>query len=742
MPVITYKSSMTAKQFILILKYLLGLISSKEAKLYNKQIGSAGKLPLYEKQINLIRIYVQLEKDVLRSNKRFKITSLKKNLQKKFKYKIFKDPYSLVLANSYYQNVVFSQELVQELVLAILPMVKHKQLNSLVESSTKGTMIYGIALRKNGIDFTSLDDKLHNLSNPWLKLMFNNLKQFINNLDSFITSVRSFDNEFILTRACHDLNTRYGFLPEFNSFISLLPQSLQGTFDQPLDAIQFAKNMNLEDLIHKGAVHDVEGYCLTKAKRKIPIRLSGAALEGKNKRVDGFVFVAEDLTPIKKYARQRVNAITPVLNKISLGDFSQNIEIPEGNDEFSELVVAIDLMVDNLRELIEENRSKTEQVQLSHKKLLRAKSETDAERVKIEAFLSHIGDAIVAISKEGKILFINPEAERLFNKKSTQVIGEEYMKVYALEDENGNAIKPNTFPISDAIKKKKSVHTTTYFVKGKVRVPLATSVSPILLHNKMLGIVGTFRDITKEKEIDQAKSEFVSLASHQMRTPLTGVKWLIQAALMEGKLTGRQEEFLKDADTSNERMISLVNDLLNISRLEAGVVGVVADKIELGSFIEQLVKESRYVAKEKKQKILYKKPAKKINVTFDKHLISEVIVSLLSNAMRYSDKKKTIAVSITSRKKNFEIQVTDQGIGISSKDQKKIFTRFFRSEEAAKIDTTGSGLGLYIVGKVLSVCGGSIECISKPSKGTTFVVVLPNKGVSRTGTKSLVGRIS
>ncbi len=246
------------------------------------------------------------------------------------------------------------------------------------------------------------------------------------------------------------------------------------------------------------------------------------------------------------------------------------------------------------------------------------------------------------------------------------------------------------------------------------------------------------RDITERKKIDRAKNEFVSLASHQLRTPLTAIKWLIETVLKKGDLNKLQVDFLKDALKSNGRMIHLVSDLLNISRLEAGVIAVKSKKIDVSKFLQSLVKEAKISARSKGINIRFVKPKNKIVASLDGSLIGQVIMNLLSNATKYSPDKKDIVVSLKKHDKRINITVRDQGIGLSKEDQERLFAKFFRTQEASKIDTRGSGLGLYIVNKIATVCHGTIVCKSTKGKGSSFTVSLPLKGPVGKGAKELI----
>ena len=251
--------------------------------------------------------------------------------------------------------------------------------------------------------------------------------------------------------------------------------------------------------------------------------------------------------------------------------------------------------------------------------------------------------------------------------------------------------------------------------------------------------MATFRDITEEEKVDKAKSEFVSLASHQLQTPLTAVKWFLEALIEKEHLNRKQQRYVKTAIESNERMISLVEDFLNVSRLEGGGIAVHSREGDFIQFAGKIIQEAKTIAKAKHQKIIFSSSHKKIPGFFDPNLISQILSNLLSNAIHYSDVKSEIKISLIKKNKKIEIKVTDSGMGISKKDQKELFNKFFRTKKSAHASTTGSGLGLYIVKKILDVCKGQIKCESEPGKGTTFTVLLPLKGPVIKKKGSLIG---
>ncbi len=494
-------------------------------------------------------------------------------------------------------------------------------------------------------------------------------------------------------------------------------------------------SFNLDVILKLGILMNEQALCFTNGHQTIPISLSGTVLKSKKggKNI-GFIIIIQDLRQIKEYAKQRVQEIAPILHKISLGDFSQKFDIPSTKDEFTELIISLDLMSDNLSELIEENKKKTNQIKKS-------KEIVEEEKAKAESLLSSIGEGLIAFDMKGNILLMNPAAEKLFKKTFIEILGKNYCSVFYFEDEKGNRLLSDGYPIADVIKYKKQMFINIFYVKEDgSKFPLATTFSPILSEDKILGVIVTFRDITKEMEVDKAKSEFVSLASHQLRTPLSGINWLLQEIQRKGHLDELQTEYLHDALRSNERMVHLVSDLLNVSRLETGIINVGSKDTDVGQLISDVVRDAEVIAKDNNQRIKFERPEQKVVASLDVELISQVVTNLLSNAITYSDKNKTITVFLEKTDNHILIKVKDQGIGISKKDQEKLFTKFYRTKEASRYSTTGSGLGLYIIRKVLEVCKGDIKCDSDTGKGTTFIIELPLNGpiLKADGEKKLI----
>ena len=239
--------------------------------------------------------------------------------------------------------------------------------------------------------------------------------------------------------------------------------------------------------------------------------------------------------------------------------------------------------------------------------------------------------------------------------------------------------------------------------------------------------LATFVDITERKEIEKVKTEFVSLAAHQLRTPLSAIKWYTEllASKDVGGLTPEQEKYLEKVYAGNERMIDLVNTFLNVSRLELGTLAVDIKPTDVVELMESVFEELEVQIQEKYFKLHKEYDENIALVNTDPKLLRMVFQNLLSNAVKYTPKGGELRVEIKKRGSEFHIIVEDSGLGIPKNQQDKIFTKLFRADNARALETKGTGLGLYIVKMIVEKFGGSISFTSEPNKGTTFKAVLP-----------------
>jgi signal transduction histidine kinase len=244
-----------------------------------------------------------------------------------------------------------------------------------------------------------------------------------------------------------------------------------------------------------------------------------------------------------------------------------------------------------------------------------------------------------------------------------------------------------------------------------------------------IGVMKIFNDVTREQNLDRMKSEFISIAAHQLRTPLSSIKWVIKMVLSgdAGDLNEEQAELLDKGYKSNERMIGLVNDMLDVSRIEEGRFGYDFAVENFTETLDIIIETLSSQISEKHIKFKVDKPKKLPKVEMDKKKMSLVLQNLLENAVKYTPEYGRIEVILEPGEKFLRVRVKDNGVGIPAEDQAKLFSKFFRANNVIRMQTEGSGLGLFIVKNIIQKHGGDITFTSEEGKGTEFAFTLPFK---------------
>ncbi len=241
------------------------------------------------------------------------------------------------------------------------------------------------------------------------------------------------------------------------------------------------------------------------------------------------------------------------------------------------------------------------------------------------------------------------------------------------------------------------------------------------------GLVFLFRDVTHEKRIDAAKSEFMSLASHQLRTPLTTVRWALgrlNKSQSEQELSESQHSMLTAAKNATQLMAETINAMLTISRIEAGQIDVKREAVDLRKLVEDIRQESQPEFAWKEQTFVIDAP-QPIEIRTDTQLLKEVLSNLIRNALKYTDEHGRVSVRLATDHDRLRVDVEDTGVGIPLHQQERVFQKFFRADNAISKEPDGTGLGLYLAAITVSLLGGSITFSSEEGQGTVFSVFLP-----------------
>jgi signal transduction histidine kinase len=276
---------------------------------------------------------------------------------------------------------------------------------------------------------------------------------------------------------------------------------------------------------------------------------------------------------------------------------------------------------------------------------------------------------------------------------------------------------------SDGIK----LEEVTIKYKNEDRVYKVVTSKVSEKNGNYLGIMKIFYDTTREKLIDKIKSEFISVAAHQLRTPLSAIKWVIKMILDgdAGELSIEQQELLNKGYLSNERVIKLVNDLLNVSRIEEGRFGFNFEIADFKEVLDIAISNVDSLVTKNHQELTIKIPPKLPKIYLDKERIIMVLQNLLSNAIKYTPEYGKIQVIVEADKQYLYAKVSDQGVGIPAVDQPKIFSKFFRAANVIKLETEGTGLGLFLVKNIIEKHQGQVSLKSEEGKGTEVSFTLP-----------------
>lgn len=361
---------------------------------------------------------------------------------------------------------------------------------------------------------------------------------------------------------------------------------------------------------------------------------------------------------------------------------------------------------------------------------VRNKEDLQAERVRVEAVVDNITEGVIALDTEGSVIFMNRSAEDMIGWWQHDLLGKKFVDIVKTQSENDEDIKLESWPLG-LNKQDKHSSILKYFKKDGSKSLLLANGAPIMRDKHCIGYVASLRDVAEERNVERAKSEFMTVASHQLRTPISAISWFSEMLLNgdAGKLGKEQEQDVRQIYQSNQRMARLVGDMLIVSRIELNNLPIVPQEVDLTEMLRKTVKEQlEGISGDRSPTIKEHFDEKMAKVFVDPEITKIILHNLINNAVKYTPKGGNVSLEVIGSGNEPDNRVTiisDSGYGIPKSQQDKIFNKFFRAENIRDKDTDGTGLGLFIVKSLLDYIGGDISFTSEENQGTIFVVHLP-----------------
>lgn len=387
--------------------------------------------------------------------------------------------------------------------------------------------------------------------------------------------------------------------------------------------------------------------------------------------------------------------MTGVSRNIAMGDFSRKLRV-RSKDELGQLAVALNRVSEKLGKRIQT---------------------ITKDRDKVFAILSSIIEGVVAVDREEKIILFNSASERMFALPRDEVMGEFCWEV--LRNNELNDL------LKEALNKGElfSRELTMLFPWERV---FEVHAVPLGDREEVWGAVAVLHDITGIKNLEKMRVEFVANVSHELRTPLTSIRGFIET-LRNGAIDDPEAKvrFLNIIEKHADRLNSLINDLLQLSRIESREIQMEFHSVNLKELIDEIIFNFREKTELKRHTIAVNVPPEFPEIEADRERIEQVLSNLLDNAIKFSPEGGKISFFALDKGEDIQIEVSDTGIGIPREHLGRLFERFYRADKARSRELGGTGLGLAIVKHIVQAHGGRVEVESKFGKGSKFLFILP-----------------
>lgn len=367
------------------------------------------------------------------------------------------------------------------------------------------------------------------------------------------------------------------------------------------------------------------------------------------------------------------------------------------------------------------------------------------EKQKADIIINSIDDGVLLVGADNVIQVFNPGLERISGWSSKECVGLDFRSIIKLVDDKNQPVPDLVHPIARVLQYGQPARDNSSLLvrKDGKSIPTDISVSPLITDGKTSGTIVIMRDVSEQRKQEKQRADFISTASHEMRTPVAAIEGYLALALNEKvtKIDAKGRDYLEKAHASTQHLGQLFQDLLTSAKADDGRLTNHPSVIELGDFVEKLVEDLKFTA-EKKGLLLEllmgghqrtdantvdisKKVVKPLLYVYaDPDRLREVLTNLFDNAVKYTEAGR-ISIGITGDNEVVQFRISDTGNGIPKEDIPHLFQKFYRVDNSATRTIGGTGLGLYICRKIIELYQGRIWVESEIGKGSTFYINLP-----------------
>lgn len=366
-------------------------------------------------------------------------------------------------------------------------------------------------------------------------------------------------------------------------------------------------------------------------------------------------------------------------------------------------------------------------------KTARANLALRVARDELKGIVTALRDGVIAYDQNFKVLEFNPAAEQIFNFKASEVIGRSFsLDLKERGDPRFHSFLMVLFPaLAPVIVRRSGPNEPVQVLDMSLTNPaleLRVATSKLVSENGLtLGTVKVVRDRTRETELLRSKSEFITVASHQLRAPLTALSWAFES-LNDRSTAEERADLIKTATKATQNLHKVVDDLLDVAKIEEGRFGYQFQEINIIDFIENALRQAELVARQFGVRVYFDRPKEmEIKVRVDPQKLGTALSNLIDNGIKYNTQNGELIIKAErmAEKPYLKVSIHDTGIGVPADVMDKLFSKFFRSENAVRVATEGTGLGLYITKNIIERHGGEIWAESVLNRGTTFSFTLP-----------------